>query len=138
MRFLWIALISLTLTSLTLIAGAAQAQPTTPQGVIDAQIEAFRADDMDRAFSYASPSIRTLFGTPQNFGAMVRQGYPMVWRPADVRYLGLRDVDGLLWQRVRFTDMGGDVHLFDYNMIQTENGWKINAVHPVAPGAPSV
>jgi hypothetical protein len=59
---------------------------------------------------------------------MVSQGYPMVWRPADVEYLELRDGQRGYAQRVRITDGQGRVYLLDYYMIQTESGWKINGV----------
>ncbi len=120
------------LFGLALPAGAQQQQIT---GVIDQQLDAFKTDDFERAFSYASPTIKRIFRTPENFGVMVRRGYPMVWRPAEVRYLDLREVAGNLWQRVQITDAKGGVHLLDYQMIETENGWQINAVQLLkAPG----
>jgi len=104
----------------------AQREPVT--AVIGSQISAFLNNDTETAFSYASPSIRRLFGTPDRFGEMVRQGYPMVWRPAEVRYLQLREVAGSLWQRVMITDQNGAVHLLDYQMVKPDKSWKINAV----------
>jgi hypothetical protein len=73
-----------------------------------------------------------MFRTPENFGLMVRQGFPMVWRPADVEFLGLRDEAGQLWQRVQVRDAQGGLHQLDYNMIETESGWQINGVQMVA------
>ena len=46
--------------------------------VISDQIAAFQADDFATAFTFASPGIRAIFGTPGRFGAMVRGGYPMI------------------------------------------------------------
>ncbi|MFK7753995.1 MAG: DUF4864 domain-containing protein [Sedimentitalea sp.] len=110
------------------LGGVAHAQSDDIRATIGAQIEAFKADDFDQAFSYASPTIQGLFRTPDNFGGMVRNGYPMVWRPAEVRYLELREVSGALWQMVQITDAAGEVHILDYQMIELENGWKINGV----------
>lgn len=110
------------------VALPAAAQEDAIRGVIDAQVRAFLADDFATAFTYASPGIKRLFGTPERFGAMVRQGYPMVYRPREVRYLDLRTVAGALWQRVMMTDAEGRVHLLDYQMIETPEGWQINAV----------
>lgn len=106
--------------------------------VIGGQLDAFRADDFDTAFDYASPSIREIFRTPQGFGAMVRGGYPMVWRPGAVRYLELREIAGALWQRVEITDAEGGVHLLDYQMIQMPDGWRINAVQLLKAPPPAV
>lgn len=111
----------------------ALAQSQEIQTTIDAQIDAFLVDDFDTAFTYASPSIRGLFGTSDNFGRMVRDGYPMVWRPAEVQYLELREVAGSLWQRVMIIDAAGRAHLLDYQMIETEMGWKINGVQYLQP-----
>ena len=126
------------LLSLALVLGLAlpgHAQQGAITDVIDQQLMAFKADDVDRAFTFASPNIKNIFRTPENFGTMVRNGYPMVWRPAEVRYLELREVAGSLWQRVQITDAQGRVHLLDYQMIETENGWQINGVQLLdAPG----
>lgn len=106
----------------------AHAQNAEIEGTISSQIEAFKADDFARAFTFASPMIQNVFRTPENFGGMVRNGYPMVWRPAEVLYLDLREIDGALHQRVQITDAQGRVHILDYEMIESENGWKINGV----------
>lgn len=110
------------------LASAAIAQNAEIEANIAAQIQAFKADDFATAFTFASPNIQNLFRTPENFGAMVRNGYPMVWRPADVRFLELREIAGALWQKVMITDGDGRVHILDYQMVQQENGWKINGV----------
>ena len=98
------------------------------QDAIRAQIMAFQADDFAKAFTFASPTIHQMFGTSDNFGAMVKQGYPMVWHPAAVDMLELRTVGGALWQRVRVTDSKGQSYLLDYQMMQGPDGWLINAV----------
>ena len=98
------------------------------EAIISAQIDAFKMDDFARAFSFASPGIQSFFGSSDRFGSMVRNGYPMVWRPGDVEYLELRDVSGNLWQRVKIIDQSGRTHVLDYQMIRTQTGWKINGV----------
>jgi hypothetical protein len=98
------------------------------RAVISAQIEAFLAQDVTRAYSYASPFIQQKFATPEQFGAMVRDGYPMVWRPSDVTFLAMRDIAGRLWQGVRVMDAAGAGWIVDYEMIETPEGWRINGV----------
>lgn len=110
---------------LTLPAGA---QEAPIQQTIQSQIDAFLADDFASAFTFASPTIKGMFGTPENFGAMVKNGYPMVYRPADVQMMELREVAGNLWQRVRITDQAGAGWYLDYMMVETAEGWQINAV----------
>lgn len=114
--------------ALTLLAGAAQADPAAIRGTIDGQMAAFSASDAAAAFDYAAPGIVGLFRTPENFAAMVRQGYPMVWRPASVEYLGTEDRGGAWTQDVLVTDEAGRLHTLEYTMIETEAGWKIAGV----------
>ncbi len=128
------------LLALSLSAGLASgafAQSDEIEANISAQIQAFKADDFATAFTFASPNIQRLFGDPENFGVMVRRGYPMVWRPADVRFLELREVAGNLWQKVMITDGDGRVHLLDYQMIQQEGRWKINGVQLLGNSDPA-
>ena len=114
--------------ALMLAAGAAQADPAAIQGVIDEQIAAFRAEDVDTAFDYAAPNIVAMFRTPGTFGSMVRQGYPMVWRPGSVEYLGAEEAGGSWTQDVLITDAEGRLHTLEYTMVETEAGWKIAGV----------
>lgn len=109
------------------LPAAAQEEPI--RSTITAQLDALKRDDFAMAFTYASPNIKGIFGTPENFGKMVREGYPMVHRPAAVKMLELRDVAGGLWQRVLLTDAEGRSHVLDYQMVETAEGWQINAVH---------
>ncbi len=109
---------------------AADTLPSEPaiEGTIQGQIEAFQSDDFDEAFTFASPNIQQLFGDSNNFGSMVKNGYPMVWRPEELRFLELREIAGNLWQKVLIRDGSGAVHILDYQMIQTTDGWRINGV----------
>ncbi len=111
-----------------MLAGPALAQEEPIQSTITAQIEAFRAEDFERAYALASPTIHEIFGPTENFAAMVATGYPMVVNPAQVEMQELRTVGGGLWQRVRITDQKGQAFLLDYQMVQGPEGWLINAV----------
>ncbi len=120
--------ILLTLVLIFGLSGGAHAQGDQIEATIGAQLDAFKADDFDTAFTYASPNIQRLFQTPDNFGRMVQGGYPMVWRPAEVTFLDLVETNGLLFQRVQIRDGEGRLHVLEYQMIETEDGWKINGV----------
>jgi hypothetical protein len=120
------------LISICLVAGLAMqatAESEDPiASVIGQQIEAFQADDFAGAFAFASPSIRQMFGSADNFGVMVRRGYPMVHRPAEVEFLDQIDRDGATYQTVRILDQNGTSHLLEYMMILGPDGWRINGV----------
>jgi hypothetical protein len=99
--------------------------------VIESQLAAFRADNAERAFSYASPSIRDMFGSADSFIAMVRGGYPVVYRPATVSFMLPESTAGAaggeVIQRVRMTDSAGTAWLAIYSMQrQPDRNWRIN------------
>lgn len=122
---------------LGLATPGAQAQGAAEDAIRDViarQIEAFKADDFETAFDFASPAIKRMFGTPDRFGQMVQSGYPMVWRPATVRFAGLAPGRGTMIQGVVITDAAGGVHLVEYHMIEDADGWRINGVLVRRPG----
>lgn len=127
---------------ITILAFLCFALPATaqegPGAVITQQFEAFRADDLPRAFSYASPMIQGYFQTPERFGQMVEQGYPQIREPGEMILEDLREEGGRLIQRLKVFDGKGFPHLFDYEVIELENGWKINGVRYVGTPPMSV
>ena len=92
------------------------------KAIVGAQLDAFAADDAKRAFSYAAPSIRSMFGTPERFIAMVRAGYPVVYRPAAVTFLLPLQVEGHLFQGVHLTDAAGALWLATYRLERQPDG----------------
>ena len=117
-------------------AAAQEAEGPAIAAVIDDQLADFTARDLDGAFDHASRTIRRIFGTAENFGAMVEEGYPMVWDNAGARYLDLREQGEVWWQRVMLRDARGVPHVLEYKMIETPQGWRIDGVSLVA--APDV
>ena len=110
-------------------AGAAGAQDAGAiEDVIRQQLDAFLARDVDTAWGFASPMIQGLFGTPQNFGRMVENGYPMVWDNTDVDFRDLAGGPVVFTQDVYLRDPGGTGWVAEYDMIETPEGWRINGV----------
>lgn len=110
------------------VAGPAAAQDGPIEGTIQSQVDAFLAGDARAAFSYASPGIKRLFGSPERFAQMVEQGYPMVWRPSEVRYLEQRAFGEGVIQTVLMRDDAGVPWVLEYQMIEGPEGWVINGV----------
>lgn len=110
------------------LAPPALADEGAIRGVIDDQIAAFLAEDVEAAFSHAAPSIQRMFRTPANFGAMVQRGYPMVWRPDAVEYLGTTERGAAWEQDVMMTDAEGRLHLLRYRMVELDGRWRIAGV----------
>ena len=121
--------ILITLIGFWLWAVPAVAQdPRAIHDTISSQLDAFHGRDLDRAWQYAAPNIKRIFGDAQNFGAMVERGYPMVWNNVDTTFLDIRDINGQLWQKVIVRDAAGGLHTLDYQMVATPDGWQIAAV----------
>ena len=110
------------------LASPSHAQSNDIEATIANQFEAFRAGDVEKAFSFAAPFLKDMFGNPQQFGLMVRRGYPMVWEPGDVRFLELREVGAASFQKVMITSADGSIHFLEYRMDMGENGWVISGV----------
>ena len=96
------------------------------QRVISNQIAAFRADDGARAYSFAAPSIKRIFPNPDQFMAMVREGYQPVYRPRDFRFAQTKAVGGEIVQEVDIVGPEGKDWIAVYSLRQQEDGsWKI-------------
>lgn len=117
--------------SLALGAPASDAEPADAaaiQAVILDQLEAFQADEMDRAFAHASPGIQSIFRTPERFRRLVQQGYPMIWRPERFDVGNLEPAGDALIQTMVFVDRSGQVFEADYRMELVDGTWRIAGV----------
>lgn len=112
-------------------AGIATAQDATIEDVITDQLQAFNDRDVVAAWEHASPLIRGIFGTPENFGSMVENGYPMVWDNSDVRFLDRDEFESRTRQEVQIQGPDGLFYILDYQMISTPSGWQINSVRVI-------
>jgi hypothetical protein len=104
--------------------------------IITAQIEAFRADDGPAAYTHAAPKIRQMFPTPDDFMALVKRGYPQVYRPQTFTFGPVTtEMRGQPTQRVTIVDGKGKVWTALYAFEKQEDGsWKINGVMTVELG----
>lgn len=123
-------LLALTLSLTATWAAAQERLSPNPdiEATISGQFNAFVAEDVDTAWTFASPNIQRLFQTPDNFARMVEQGYPMVWDPRAFEFIDLQQLGAVIIQRVQVTDQSGATHMFGYQMVQTADGWRINGV----------
>ena len=104
------------------------------RAVIEAQIAAFKRDDGEAAFSFAAPSIREQFRTPQAFMFMVRTGYAPVYRPKQVEFQDVVGDAERPTQRVGLTGPDDRDVVALYVMERQPDGlWKIAGVALVEP-----
>lgn len=97
------------------------------RSVIERQLAAFQADNGGLAFTFASPKIRAMFGTADNFMNMVRTGYPPVYRPRNAAFLDIVSIRGQPVQRVLLTGQDGTDVIAHYFMERQPDGaWLID------------
>ena len=103
--------------------------------VIEEQLGAFQRDDADAAFAQATPNIRKIFQTADQFMRMVRGGYQAVYRPQQVEFRDIVDIDGAPVQRVFFIGPDGLPVIALYPMEKQADGtWKIGGCYLVPAG----
>jgi hypothetical protein len=96
------------------------------RGVIESQMAAFRRDDGTAAFGFATPSIQAMFGSPENFLAMVRRGYAAVYRPRAVEFAALVGDPDRPVQLVHVVGPDGETAIAAYEMTRLDGNWRIN------------
>ena len=111
----------------------AQADPETAKAfrtIISSQIDAFQRDAGSEAFAHASPTIKQMFGSPDNFMKMVRQGYPQVYRPKTFEFGQItKEMNGRPTQRVHIIDQSGQSWTALYAFeLQPDGTWRIAGV----------
>ena len=100
------------------------------ESVIRQQVDAFRRDDGEQAFSYASPTIRQRFRNAENFMTMVRSGYPAVYRPQVFEFREVVQLAGGPAQTAYVVGPDGVPRLAVYPMEQQRDGtWRINGCY---------
>ena len=95
---------------------------------ISSQIEAFKENDVKKAYTFAAPNIQAQFPNPNIFGLMVRNGYPVIWRPKSFKFTEFRDLGKTCVQRVLFQSYSGTLESYDYILEKNNNLWKIAGV----------
>ena len=131
-----VALFALLILALLARPGLAQAPapPADPRTVQAAsepvmrQLEAFRRDDFDTAYSFASEEIQQRFDRAR-FEEMVRVGYPEIARSVfAVVAEGERAANGNVYLVLKIRGANGVSIEAVYEMVSEVGGWKINGV----------
>ena len=100
------------------------------RATIEAQINAFRAQDDVAAFGFASPDLRAQFVAPNRFMAMVRAHYRPVFTAQQFSFTGraraISQTPQIRLQDVYLVDDRGTSHKARYIMQKQPDGsWKI-------------
>ena len=116
---------ALALAASLLVPAAAFAQQggaPDSEMVISSQIEAFRAGDGERAFSFAAPGIRRAFGNSGAFMSMVKRGYMPVYAPRSFSFGRYSERNGLIFQEVLVTGPAGKEWVALYTLQRQDDG----------------
>ena len=114
-------------------AKPSQSDARAIEKVIRDQIDAFGRNDAGRAFAHAAPDIRRMFGTPDDFMRMVRDGYAPVYRASSIFFLKLETREGFTLQTVQVVDSEGRVWIARFAMRQQpDKSWKVGGCELVA------
>jgi hypothetical protein len=117
--------------ALLLAPASAPAQPDPDAEaagrVVMQQLEAFRRDDFDTAFTFASGAIRAQFDRP-SFETMVRRGYPEIARSAFAAVVKTElPSEGVAYVTVKIRGANGQSIEALYELTW-EDDWKISGV----------
>ncbi len=118
-----------TVSTLAPAAFAQVARDPAIEGTIQSQFDAFLKNDVTTAFSFASPGIKGMFGTPEKLRPHGPERLPDGLAPVAGAVSGTaRGGRTAVAARHGHRSGRGRTHLLDYQMIQTPDGWQINAV----------
>ena len=95
---------------------------------ISSQIDAFIDKDVKKAYTFAAPNIQAQFPSPDIFGLMVRNGYPVIWKPKSYKFTTFKDLGNRCIQRVLFQSYNGSLESYDYILEKNGSLWKIAGV----------
>ena len=102
------------------------------QSVIEGQLAAFLNDDAKTAYGFAAPAIRKMFATSDIFMAMVRRGYPQVYRSQRAQFSALKSIQGQPTQLVLIEGQDGSQVWAYYVMQRMDDGsWRISGCYLV-------
>lgn len=96
------------------------------KSIVNQQLEAFKNDNFEKAYSFASPTIKKMFSSPEVFRKMVIGGYQAVYRPQSIKIGSVEIIKGVATLKVYLVDPNGEFVTANYLMEQQEDGeWLI-------------
>ena len=125
---IWLVLVAATLVVPAAAFGQTGPDATAAAEPIMKQLEAFRRDDYDTAYAFASAEIRQMFDRA-SFERMVRSGYPEIAR-STFALISRSEAspDGHVHIRVRVRGANGNGVEALYDMVWEDGSWRINGV----------
>lgn len=139
-NFPFIAFLTASLATLFLALTPVRADDAaTARLVIENQINAFLADDMATAYSFAAPSIKRIYPDESRFFDMVKRGYQPVYRPGNFAFGRSKtagDGSGIVQEVIIQAPDGEDWTALYSLERQPDGSFKINGVQMIKAAAP--
>ena len=127
-KIAWISFIFIVLLRTVVLANEGSAVMEEVHHTISSQIDAFKKNDVEKAYTFAAPNIQAQFPGPETFGLMVRNGYPIIWKPKSFKFVKFKDLGDKCIQRVLFQSYEGSLETYDYILEKNNNLWRIAGV----------
>ena len=124
----WIIALLISLWSTLVFADESELVMKEVRNTISSQIEAFKENNIEKAYTFAAPNIQAQFSNPEVFGFMVRNGYPVIWRPKSFKFTEFKDFGDRCIQRVLFQSYNGSLESYDYILEKNGDFWRIAGV----------
>ena len=124
----WIIGLFISLLSTLVFADESEIVMKKVRNTISSQIEAFKENNIEKAYTFAAPNIQAQFSNPEVFGMMVKNGYPIIWRPKSFKFTKFQDLGNKSIQRVLFQSYDGRLETYDYILEKYDDLWKIAGV----------
>ena len=124
----WITLFFLVLLRTLVFADEGRTVMEEVRSTISSQIDAFKENNVNKAYTFAAPNIQAQFPNPDIFGLMVRNGYPVIWKPKSFKFTEFKAQGKTCIQRVLFQSYSGSLESYDYILEKNDNVWKIAGV----------
>ena len=124
----WVALIFFILLRTIVFGDEVRTAMEEVRYTISSQIDAFKENDVKKAYTFAAPNIQAQFPNPDIFGLMVRKGFPIIWRPKSFKFTEFKALGKTCIQRVLFQSNSGSLESYDYILEKNDNLWKISGV----------
>ena len=128
MKISWSALFLIILLRAVVFADEGRTVMEEVHYTISSQIDAFKKNDVKEAYTFAAPNIQAQFPNPDIFGLMVRNGYPIIWKPKNYKFTTFKDLGNRCIQRVLFQSYNGSLESYDYILEKDGDLWKIAGV----------
>lgn len=96
--------------------------------VVESQLEAFIAQDYERAYSHAAPVIQRMYPNSDSFAQMVSRGYAAIFEPTSYAFGRAMEREGQRVQEVFITDKSGTDWVALYSLAEFDSEFRITGV----------